>query len=68
VIIPAIEEEVSKIQPLEVEPYIKLMGKEVKIAKPEVGKKGVMLRGLDDYMVWMNKASRIRTTQGTLQV
>jgi len=42
------------------------MEKEVRFVEPEVGKKGAMLRGLDDYMVWMNKASRIGTNHGTL--
>jgi hypothetical protein len=33
----AIEEEVSKIQPLEVEPHTKLVEEEVKTTKPKVG-------------------------------
>jgi hypothetical protein len=35
--IPTTEEEVSKIQPLEIEPHIKLVGKEVRIVELEVG-------------------------------
>jgi hypothetical protein len=31
------KEEISKIQPIEIEPWIELMEEEVKTAKPEVG-------------------------------
>jgi hypothetical protein len=36
-IIPTTKEEVSKIQPLEVEPHIELMEEEVRTVKLEVG-------------------------------
>jgi hypothetical protein len=44
--IPTIEVEVSKIQPIEVEPQIKLM-EEVKIAKPELGTKPLVYVQVD---------------------
>jgi hypothetical protein len=41
--IPTTKEEVSKIQPLEIEPHIELMEKEVKIAEPKVGTKPLVV-------------------------